>query len=330
MSKKFLVLLAISAILMFALAACAGPAGPAGPEGPEGPEGPAGPPGESGGTAEVSCSDCHNDTTLITSKEFEWEESLHGSGTAAAYAGGRVDCTACHSGASFSTMAAAGQQPEDLEAVTAITRQDCRACHDIHTSFTSADWALTTTDAVALYAFEDVTYDGGKGNLCANCHQPRRQMEAEGGVVNVDSTHWGPHHGPQSAMLLGVGGAGEVEGSAGPHASMVADTCVTCHTGSHTFEPSVAACQACHPDAEDFDIGGTQAEVDGLIAELQEALVAKGLLDEEGEPVVGEYPEAQAAALWNYIYIAIEDSSHGVHNPEYTKALLEASIEALK
>jgi len=194
---------------------------------------------------------------------------------------------------------------------------------------------LETTAHVALYAFEDVTYDGGKGNLCANCHQPRRGIDAAdpNGNIEVDSTHWGPHYGPQSAMLLGLAGAGDVVGRPSAHAMLVRDTCVTCHIGKdnrHTFEPDVSACVTCHSDAEDFDIEGVQTEVEELIAQVSELLKAKGLLDEEGEPVVGLYPAAQAAALWNYIYIAIEDGSLGVHNPGYTKALLNAAVQALQ
>ena len=104
-------------------------------------------------------------------------------------------------------MIAEGLGPNEVEEGDPNpTRQDCRACHQIHTEYTAADWALETTAPVALYAFEGVTYDGGKGNLCVNCHQPRRSIaEADAaGNINVSSTHWGPHHGPQSAMLLGV------------------------------------------------------------------------------------------------------------------------------
>ncbi len=72
-------------------------------------------------------------------------------------------------------MIAAGLSPNSVDAGDPNpTRQDCRACHQIHTSYTAADWALETTARVPLYAFENVTYNGGKGNLCANCHQPRR------------------------------------------------------------------------------------------------------------------------------------------------------------
>jgi hypothetical protein len=236
-------------------------------------------------------------------------------------------------------MVAAGLTPDMVEEGDPLpTRQDCRACHNIHVTYTGDDWSLETTDAVTLYAFEDVVFDGDAGSLCANCHQPRRTMEAVDGVVNVDSTHWGPHHGPQSAMLLGVGGALEVEstGRESEHYRETEQTCVTCHVynDSHTFEPILAACLDCHEDAEDFDINGVQTQVDELVAELQEALVAAGMLEGDEEhgfhPVVGEYPEAQAAALWNYIIIAIEDSSTGAHNSDYTIDLLEASIAAMQ
>ena len=156
-------------------------------------------------------------------------------------------------------------------------------------------------------------------------------MDIVDGVVNWSSSHYGPHHGPQSAMLMGIGGQG-VEGKPAAHYSMVEDTCVACHVGegaNHSFEPNVAACQGCHADAENFDINGTQTEVHELLMQLEEALKAAGMLDEEGEIVTGEYPEAQAAALWNFVYIEHEDKSMGVHNPTYTRALLEASLAAL-
>jgi hypothetical protein len=185
-----------------------------------------------------------------------------------------------------------------------------------------------------LYVFDGVTFDGGEGNLCANCHQPAFGQigEAVDGMIEVTSTHWGPHHGPQSAMLMGLSGAG-LEGSPSAHYSMVGDTCVACHMGEdddHTFEPSVDACQACHADAEDFDINGLQTEVQAMLDELEEYLIGAGWLDEEGHPAVTSIPEGEADALWNWIFIAHEDKSLGVHNPAYTKALLEAALEAMK
>jgi hypothetical protein len=151
-------------------------------------------------------------------------------------------------------------------------------------------------------------------------------------MIEVTSTHWGPHHGGQGAMLLGIAGAGDVEGKPAAHYSMIEDTCVACHAGEgadHTFEPDVAACQGCHADIEDFDFSGLQTEVQEKLDELEEGLIALGWLDEEGHPTVEFVPEAEAAALWNWIYIAHEDGSLGVHNPAYTRALLDAALEAL-
>ncbi len=346
------ILVALLLLVALALAACAGsqgeqgppgpqgPAGPAGPEGaegPPGPEGPAGPAGAAAEMADLTCTECHTDSTLITGKKTAWSESLHGTGEAYVR-GTSASCAGCHSGGGFSARIAAGLNPDEVtEGDPNPTRQDCRACHQIHTTYTAADFALETTDPVAFFAVPDATYDGGEGNLCVNCHQPRRVFpEAENGMITGISEHWGPHHGGQGSMILGVAGAGGVEDSPSPHYNTVEDTCVTCHMGPdrvHTYEPDVATCQECHADAESFDIEGVQTEVKAQLDELGDALVAAGVLSEngpEGHPTVEEAPEGLATALWNWIYLAHEDKSYGVHNPAYTQAMLDAAFAALE
>jgi hypothetical protein len=64
------------------------------------------------------------------------------------------------------------------------------------------------------------------------------------------------------------------------------------------------------------------------LEQVKAALQANGLMDAEGTIVVGDYPEAQAAALWNYLLVE-EDKSDGVHNPTFANALLDASLAAL-
>jgi hypothetical protein len=216
------------------------------------------------------------------------------------------------------------------------TRQDCRACHQIHETYTMQDFALRTMTPVALYAIPGSTFDGGEGNLCVNCHQPRRNAPvAVNGVITGISTHWGPHHGPQSSMLLGVGGA-IVAGTPHGHYGGVTNTCVHCHMGDgrdHHFEPEVANCQTCHVGATDFDINGRQTEIRALADSLGAKLVAAGLLSEnsiDGHPIVTSAPENQGNALWNWLYVHHEDRSDGVHNYPYTKALLEAGLAAME
>jgi len=341
-TKKLFVLLGTLIVAAALVSACAGAEGAVGPQGPAGPAGPAGPQGEPGVSAmatDLSCTECHNDTSLITGKHTAWAESVHGSGEAY-LRGTSASCAGCHSGGAFSERIAAGLNPGEVEnGDPNPTRQDCRTCHQIHTTYTGDDWALETTDAVELAFVEGATFDGGEGNLCAQCHQPRRDGPvAEDGVITGISSHWGPHHGPQSAMLLGVAGAG-AEGKPGAHYTMVENTCVGCHLGegkNHSFEPDVAVCQACHADAENFDINGVQTEVQAMIDELGDKLVAAGALTEnspDGHPtdevIANGAPENIGIALYNWLYVAHEDKSLGVHNPAYTKALLQAGLDAL-
>ena len=334
-TKKMLVLvtLLIAATLLTACAGAAGEAGPAGPAGPEGPAGPAGADGADADLANLSCAECHNETHNISAKVAAQGNHPHTTGRGWSYAGGRASCTGCHSGASFPDMVASGVIPDAVESVTDVAPIDCRTCHQVHTTYTADDWALTVdpTTPANLYAFEDVTFDGGSGNLCATCHMPRRAMEEanEDGTFEITSTHWGPHHGPQSAVMLGVGGAGpEAEGKPGAHYSMIENTCVSCHLGddsAHTFAPTPAACQGCHADIEELDFSGYLAETEEKLATLLGYLEEAGPMA-DGHPNPGVYPYEQAQAAWNYIMLSYEDNSSGAHNPAYATALLDWSL----
>jgi hypothetical protein len=252
------------------------------------------------------------------------------------YAGGRPSCNGCHSGGGFSDRIAQGIKTSDIKTADPNPSHiDCRACHQIHTTYTASDWALETSAPVKFEAI-DATFDGGNGNLCANCHQTRTPFPAaKDGKVKVDSTHWGGHHGPEATLLLGVGGAGGVTGKPASHYTAVKDTCVGCHMGGsgpnayHGFMPVVATCVQCHADAKSFDINGKQTEIKDKLEKVKAALIAKKLMDKNGVIIVGDYSEAQAAALWNFLLVE-EDKSNGVHNVAYANALLDQALEALK
>ena len=340
--KRIIVLAGVLIVALFFLAACAGApgaVGPAGPAGPIGPTGLAGPAGTNPSAADLTCTQCHNNTTLIDGPATSWGSSVHAIGIAFGIAGNESTCTGCHTGVGFSDRMAAGvTDPNKFTTVYANpTRIDCRACHNIHTTFTKVDFSLKTVAAVPLFALQGTTFDGGKGNLCANCHQARTALPAAAadGTINVSSPYWGPHHGPQAEMMLGVGGSADVQGAPGPHYSKVTDTCVTCHMGgdaaNHTYTPNVATCQTCHTGAKDFNMNGAVAELDAKIATLKADLTKAGMLDSKtGATVVGKYPAAKAGALWNYLLVAVEDKSHGVHNMPYAEALIDAALVAMK
>jgi hypothetical protein len=210
---------------------------------------------------------------------------------------------------------------------------DCRTCHQIHTTYTSADWALIGEAQPVALEMTEATFDGGMGNLCANCHQIRNELPVavDGNIDLGTNTRFGTHLGVEAQMLLGIGGVG-VEGSPSPHYQMVEDTCVACHMGeenNHTFLPDVARCQACHADAEDFNRNDTQTEIEEMMAEVHDLLIASGIMNEEGRSIPGVYPEAVAMAMWNYKLVEY-DASMGVHNADYARALLTQALEALR
>lgn len=301
---------------------------------------------------EGECTDCHNNTTLVKSKQIQVEQSVHGSGANLQRNG--ANCAICHTSEGFTERIEAGTF-ELAEAVINPTSINCRTCHNIHETYTSDDWSLAVTDAVKLELTGD-TYDKGNSNICASCHQPRIDYEIPqvgGADVEITSIRFGPHYGVQSSILLGVGGYGEYTGS-NVHYDAVDNGCISCHmtdagafgkkAGGHTFKPSyeteeneeivtvdyLAGCQKCHEDIETFDRNGVQTEVQAMFDELQGLLVAKGIIDSETHLAIeGTYTSEQAGALWNYRTV-YGDRSLGVHNPGFTKFLLQTAIDALK
>ncbi|HSO14224.1 MAG TPA: hypothetical protein VLT51_17735 [Anaerolineales bacterium] len=349
-TKKMFILLGTLIIAAVLITACGTP-GPKGDKGDPGPAGPPGPAGESASATDLACTECHNDTTLIWSKEAQFREnSVHGTGEAF-IRGETTACAGCHGTEGAKARINAGLPPHDasVAGVVNVSPFDCRTCHNIHTTYTRDDFSLTGGEQAVKLEYSDGTFDGGAGNLCANCHQIRNpKPEVKDGSVTVTSSRYGTHYGVESQMLLGEGGLGET-GSPSAHYSMVEDTCVACHMGeefNHTYLPKVARCQACHADAKDFDMNGAQTEVKAKLEELHTIFVEKKLLNPETDlwgiwdPAAGKFtnpsadapltvPEAVANAMWNYKFVTY-DQSNGAHNSAYAKALLDAALETMK
>ena len=360
-TRKMLVLLGTLLIASVFVAACAGPQGAAGPAGPAGPAGAQGEPGPAPAAADLSCTECHNDTTIILSKEGQFREnSVHGSGESFIRGEGASDspssCAGCHGTEGAKARINAGLPPHDasVTGVTNVSPFDCRTCHNIHATYTGEDWALTGAEQAVKMEYSEGTFDGGAGNLCANCHQIRNpKPEVVAGNVAIVSSRFGTHYGVESQMLLGEGGLG-LTGDPSPHYKGVGDTCVGCHMGAefnHTYLPKVARCTECHSDAKNFDVDGVQTEVGEMLEELHQLFIEKKLMnpDEVANPssLWGIYdpaadkwsnpsadapltvPEAVAQAMWNYKFVTY-DQSQGVHNSGYAKALLEAALETMR
>jgi formate-dependent nitrite reductase cytochrome c552 subunit len=231
--------------------------------------------------------------------------------------------------------------------------QNCYTCHNIHQTYTEADWALTSQDPVTLWV-SGATVDIGKGNQCINCHQarvpsPALPVPGEAGTINLTNKRYGPHHGAQGMAYTGKGGYEIGDGySNSLHTSLVTNSCATCHmaavdggreTGGHTFrviseggDINTAGCAQCHSDAGALRtrVDDTQTEIAGLLNQLGTRLNELGLLDDDLEYAVTpqDFTSMQLGIIWNYQYVK-EDKSLGVHNYKYIKTLLENSIAAL-
>ncbi len=345
------------ACLAFTLSACEGEEGPEGPQGPAGPQGPQGEQGEKGdpgtdgedgeaGTA--GCVQCHDVSATVKAIAVQYEASKHGSGMTFERNG--TSCAPCHTHQGFVEVLETGQG-STAASIMNPAPVNCRTCHNIHVNYDQSDYSLATSDPVTMFTGE--TYDMGSSNLCANCHQPRSAdlPEIDGPDFEVTSVRFGPHHGPQSSLLIGaslIKLPGSVSYSSMNSHENVDDGCLTCHmaeaygaqSGGHTFSMgydyhghtvgNTAGCESCHGEIEDFDINGAVTEIEGYLAQLKALLEAEGCLDEEGYAVPGTYGANLAAALWNYRYIALEDRSMGIHNPRLVKAVLQNSIEAVQ
>lgn len=306
--------------------------------------------------AAENCALCHDGGNYVFPSQ--WRTSKH-----ATFENGmtRAACAQCHNGAGFVQYIESGKQPltQNLSKVVPIT---CAVCHDPHSA--ENPHQLRTMD-VTLSDGETVE-GGGNGTICMNCHKAREDaVEYTNDYLNNLSTHFGPHHGPQSDILSAknaVTFGRDIPSS--PHLEATGNACVTCHMypgtfdpdgnivlmGSHTFSMShdsvdnVQACSPCHGSIgnsfsdkkyyvngnADLDGDGTanglQIEVQGLLNQL------KGMLpqDANGNVVVNDSSVtlAQAQAAYDYLMVS-EDRSYGIHNPAFVYGILKASIEAL-
>jgi len=339
--------LLFGAVLLLGACSSTGDPGPAGATGSAGPAGAAGAAGPAGpaaalDVADLTCTECHDDTTLIVSKQAQFfEASVHGTGEAFER-GASTSCAGCHGSEGAEARIEAGLPPHDpsVEGVTNVSPYTCRTCHDIHTTYTKADFSLTGDAAPVTLENTGGTFDAGLGNLCSNCHQIRNELPvAVGGEITFTSSRFGTHHGVEASMLLGEGGL-MVSGSPGVHYQVVEDACVTCHMGedrNHTYEPEPEYCQGCHVDLDTLDRNGVQTEIQALLDEVRGLLKAAGILVDieledgtvsENRSVAGTYPEEVGSAMWNYMFV-VEDQSRGVHNPPFARALLEQAKTAL-
>jgi len=302
------------------------------------------------------CAYCHKEGSHHNIP-LQWDISVHGAETHLYSGASRYSCTPCHNGQGFVDFVNGDAQ--SIQFNVAIT---CATCHNPHSA--ENEHQVRTTTATMKNGL--VVDNAGLGGLCINCHQSRNNAVpfVENYLASLNS-RFGPHHGPQSDMLIGTNAytwGQTLEQS--PHFAAIENACVGCHmhtntsplnsetsVGGHTFamvnglgEDNVAACENCHGNigtsfsdkklyingSADLDKDGTaeglQLEVEGLMEQL--AVLLPPANDPAIAVIDSNWTLDQAGALYNYRQIE-EDRSEGMHNPRFTVALLYLSIGKL-
>ncbi|MDH4262828.1 MAG: hypothetical protein OEV78_07285 [Spirochaetia bacterium] len=153
------------------------------------------------------------------------------------------------------------------------TKLTCFTCHAPHER---GDFTLTVDPTTPVTTQSGMVYNKAKGSLCANCHQVRLSGyssvnalvigNVSAGITKSSLTRFGPHHGPQTDINLGTGGAeyGTKYSATGytNHAHSI-DTnanCVNCHMADDFANLSEPARYALSPA-----VGGHSMAVVGIV-----------------------------------------------------------------
>jgi hypothetical protein len=312
--KNFIKLLSIVTVVLFTIISCGktgetGPAGPAGANGEDGIDG-------TNGTA--GCVQCHAADENMQVKSAQWVNSGHVTGGHMTGFYASLDgCADCHSSQGFQEVVATGSW--DNPAPSDPLPANCYTCHEIHETYTTADWNFRVSDdGIALRVNEHVT-NQNDANTCVQCHQSRlaepvldlANLDTE---VTITNKRYGPHHGPQGNMQAGVGNSGAYELAGNnytnsAHSVNPISNCVSCHMasnegsfgnmslGEHSNNVGVGSwvdadrsinsqgCVVCHTDltsnsaATDFVATAREANM-VMIEQLRQKLYDMGYLDD--------------------------------------------------
>ncbi len=295
----------------------------------------------------ATCANCH---------EQGEETAESGHGTAIATAGGieafldefgGSNCQVCHVSEGFIKAKDTDYAGADVAMTNGI---NCATCHDPHEDANAAQ-LRTLADATSPYsaiATTGYTITGlGIGQACAQCHHARRSESQINGQLTNGSAHPGPHESPQTDMYMGQG-SWEIadltyerrDERVHQNVTTMADACVSCHMYTvarapgvtpefgHTFEPDTRKCAACHDVTNGLDINSIQTETEDLLTQLAALLP---------HDTTGAVMSAMDTLSWTreqreagYAYMFVEaDGSKGVHNPVYSRSLLENAISYL-
>jgi hypothetical protein len=305
--------------------------------------------------ASAVCGNCHNGVHHPTMDE--WSGSGHAlvqEEVATEFEDGTSlnSCGTCHSGDFRDAKFVQEINPIPDTLLQGVPREEqnavvCVTCHDPHKKTGNAaesaegeDFQLRFAE-VASPAQSNTLADNtnpARYNLCGQCHHARTRTWVD--------TSRPVHHSVQANMYNG-----EMPLPDNDQTPLVANTktahrfvpkqCVTCHmvpaefqdtlnpaNSGHGFAPNLEGCSAvgCHPSAEvaQSDMENLQTTVDVALANILDRLGAASTWEysTSGGPSDQTTVPDEVKKVRFLYYWVLYDGSKGVHNPEYTRAIL--------
>lgn len=238
------------------------------------------------------CKGCHGDI------HTEWASTRHAVALKTLVDSGHAQdfCLACHS--TDYILAPQGSKPTVQTAQYSLT---CLACHPgDHTAGGSAK-------------IENVF------DTCAKCHNG-----TSGGTRPI--LPGSEAHHPMKEMFMGEG-APEVSGVPSPH--LPVKDCTNCHVEGHKYEATQAACDKCHGGKKTIEAIHKEVlpKLETLKTVLDQIKAAHPDWDPQAQ-TKGDEQKAYELAYTLYTFAASEGSG-GVHNYDYTYAILAKAKDAL-
>ncbi len=288
--------------------------------------------------------------------------------TSPASSGQNSRCFLCHGGQARAQFTENGIDPSvmTLTQITNVANDilntnpnsaTCVTCHNPHAKTGNLTGA---GKEVQLYHSESLTDSSGIGpgtvatqftavnQICGQCHNGRGTTATDA-YLTANTSRSSVHHSNQFNSLLGVGGWEGVGGPpqrSGTHA-LAPGQCATCHMplSRHTMTVSVDnGCQPCHSSADAASRAATlKAEVVNNLTSLSTRM-GNWAQTTFGDPTFWDYtsniatgktapkqtliPIQVKRARHNYYYV-ITSGDYGVHNPAYTRYLLQVAADNL-
>ncbi|MBI5833245.1 MAG: hypothetical protein HZB16_13190 [Armatimonadetes bacterium] len=292
----------------------------------------------------AACGTCHTDAHHPTYDE--WQNSAH----ARSVVDGHQDkCMACHSQEGFFYQLSQPIMPvgeHKSKVVVGSTNIGCPTCHDPHE-------ATANTAQLRLE----------KKALCETCHRLSAASVTDAIPITGTPRHGASliFEGKGAYTPNGKISGTAMSGPNSAHTTAAAEGCATCHlfkvnvpspntdnpnvTG-HTFEPNLKACtqSGCHTPSgttvprgkEAIESGAdvvavnlmetTQAEFTAKLNQVKPYVTTGNALFIDRNTLTGPNLNDYDVAKWNYNLISINDPSKGVHNHDYSLAVLNSAL----